>query len=347
MKEIFKPVVAKEKLSYLFKLVDEFKPMDAAKEQIKSIAEEFEDKDGNFIEQFQTTGFDARLWELFLFKLFKENGFNIVNEHEMPDFQLKAGDLDVFVEASISNEKEGDKYSKDFIKQALKENNLGIQKELIDYYVIRMGSVLYSKLKKTYWNLDWVKGKPLVFATSPFHNHLAKFLPDAKLIEYLYGLRYETVMTDQGLFIKDLQNVEKHEHFAKEIPSNFFGQEHVENISAIIFTNNADLHKFNRMGHQSGLSKENIIMSRSGFSYDPTQNSPAKEFTYNINPGEYREHWSESVTIFHNPNALHKLDPSVFKNLRQVWLEEDGKLGGTETPETFVYNSITGAGIVP
>jgi hypothetical protein len=32
----------------------------------------YEDPDGNFIEQFQTTGFDARLWELYLFAMFCE-----------------------------------------------------------------------------------------------------------------------------------------------------------------------------------------------------------------------------------------------------------------------------------
>ena len=38
----------------------------------------FEDADGNFVQQFQSTAFDARLWELYLYALFTElrYGFN-------------------------------------------------------------------------------------------------------------------------------------------------------------------------------------------------------------------------------------------------------------------------------
>lgn len=346
MNDIFKPVVEKAKLNEMFHLLNEFKPMSAAKEMINQIAKEFGDKDGNFIQQFQTTGFDARMWELFLFKVFQERGFEIIDKYGRPDFYLSNGDTDFFVEASISSEKESDRYSRDFIKKALKENNLEVQRELIDYYVIRMGSILFSKVNKEYWKLDWVKDKPLVIAISPFHNYLAKFLPDAKLIEYLYGIRFETKLTKNGLFIKDIKKVEKHDFFTKEIPSNFFGQKNVENISAILFTNNADLHKFNRMGYQEGLTDEKIMMHRCGFMYNQSPNSEAKEFSYSVKPGEALETWSESITVFHNPNAVNKLSADIFKDLRQVWLNEEGRIDGNETPENFVYHSITAAGIV-
>lgn len=346
MNDIFTHIVPEEKLSNLFICLDKSKILNPAKEIIKSIAEEIQDKDGNFVEQFQTTGFDARLWEMFLFKFFQENNFEFVNEKNRPDFHLRKEIIDFFVEASISNEKEGDKYGKNYIQKAIKENDLAIQKELVEYYVVRMGSVLFSKLQKKYWELDWVKNKPLIIAISPFHNYIAKFLPDAKIMEYLYGIKYETELTEKGLFIKDIKTVENHTHLAKDIPSNFFSQENVENISAIIFTNNADLHKFNRMGYQKGLSKENIIMSRSGISYNSEENSTGKEFTYDVKPGEYRENWSESVTIFHNPNAKNKLAPNLFSNIRQIWLKENGRLGGNEIPENFVYQSVTGAGIL-
>ena len=35
----------------------------------------FQDVDGNFVQQFQSTGFDARLWELYLYALFTEQGY--------------------------------------------------------------------------------------------------------------------------------------------------------------------------------------------------------------------------------------------------------------------------------
>lgn len=75
MKNLFVHVDAKEKLNEDFLLLDEFKGLNPAKKLIEEIAAEFEDKDGNFIQQFQTSGFDARMWELFLFKFFKTNDF--------------------------------------------------------------------------------------------------------------------------------------------------------------------------------------------------------------------------------------------------------------------------------
>jgi len=41
----------------------------------------YEDVDGNFIEQFQTTGFDARIWELYLFAAFRELLYAIDRTH--------------------------------------------------------------------------------------------------------------------------------------------------------------------------------------------------------------------------------------------------------------------------
>lgn len=345
MKNIFKHIDAKEKLNEHFLLLDEFKAFNPAKKLIEEIAAEFEDKDGNFIQQFQTSGFDARMWELFLFKFFKTNEFEILNDVDRPDFHLVKDGFEFFVEASTSNEKKDDVYTKEFITEALENNNIQIQNELIDYYVIRMGSVLFSKLNKKYWELEWMHGKALVFAISPFHDYLAKFLPNSKIIEYLYGLKYNTEITEIGLELKNVEVVEEHKHGVKEIPSNFFSQENAENISAIIFTNNSDLHKFNRIGQELELSTEKISMVRSGLAYNPDPNSTHIEFTHNIIPGKVREDWNESVTMFHNPNAVNPIDHKMFPNIQHVWLNAEGKLDGI-MPDFFVYNSITGTMIM-
>jgi hypothetical protein len=43
--------------------------------------------DGNFVEQFQTRGFDARIWELYLFAAFREMNYGIERVHAVPDFE--------------------------------------------------------------------------------------------------------------------------------------------------------------------------------------------------------------------------------------------------------------------
>ena len=320
MQDLFKHIVPKEKLDKDFSQIDEFKGFQPAKQIIEDIAVEIDDKDGNFRQQFQTTGFDARLWELFLYALFKENNFEILTDCDRPDFHLNRMATELFVEASVSNEKADDIYTAEFIKEALELKDVDIQNELIDYYTIRLGSVLFSKLNKKYWELDWVSGKPIVLAITPFHNYIADFLPDSKIIEYLYGISYKTEIRESGLELKEIKQLDTHRYKSKEIPSNFFKQENVENISAVLFTNNCNVHKFNRMGFQKGFGDNDIIIVRSGIAYDSTPKSTGKEFDQVVQLGVGNEDWKESVSIFHNPNAIHKIDKKIFNGIRQLWL---------------------------
>lgn len=329
MKDIFQPIVPEAKLNPIYELLRTGKQLDPAKLVIEEITSEMEDNDGNFIQQFQTTGFDSRLWEIFLHKFFKENGFNFDNSHNRPDFYPQKDGFDFFVEASLSNEVQEEKFTKEYILEAQKNNDLDVQNELIEHYIMRMGSVLYSKLQKKYWELEWVAGKPLVLAITPAHNYLANFLPDAKIIEYLYGLSYESKSEEEPHIPKKIVRTENHKFGEKEIPPNFFELPDTENISAVIFTNNSDLHKFNRMGHQSGISDEIIIMERAGLACDTAPSAHPIEFSQSIIPGEIKEDWNEGVNIFHNPNALLPLRRDLFENIRQTWIDENGGLDGT------------------
>jgi len=340
VKDIFKHIVPKEKLNPIFELLRDGKQLDPAKLLIEEITSEMSDNDGNFIQQFQTTGFNSRLWEIFLFKFLQQNGFNFDNSHNRPDFYVEKDGFDFFIEATLSSEVADEKFTKEYILKAQKSKDLEVQKKLIEYYVIRMGSILYSKLQKKYWELEWVSGKPLVIAITPSHSYLAKFLPDAKIIEYLYGLSYVSKSEEEDHIPKKIIQTENHKYENKEIPPNFFELPNTENISAVIFTNNSDLHKFNRMGYQSGISDEIILMERAGLAFDTTPSSYPVEFSQSIIPGEIKEDWNEGVCIFHNPNALNPLRKDLFENIRQTWIDKNGNLTGT-MPDFYPFNSIT------
>lgn len=342
MEDIYKQIVSDKKLNEKFRLLTQSKLFDPARNIIENIVRLMTDKDGNFVQQFQSDGFDARLWEIYLFVLFKEIGFSQSDKYDRPDFHLIKGDIEIFVEASLSAKKEDDVFSKEFIDSSKAKNDLIAQQRLIDYYIIRMGSVLFSKLNKEYWKLDWVKGKPLVIAITPAHNYLASFLPDAKLIEYLYGIKQKVNITKEGVENLGAEVITEFKSENKVIPANFFGQKLAENISGVLFTNNSDLHKFNRMAYQSALSKEELIIVRAGAKYNPELGEEATEFTYQVKPNQGIENWCESVTLFHNPNALHKINKGTFEYIRQVWLEPDNTFNGI-MPNEFVFHSVTGA----
>ena len=201
--------------------------------------------------------------------------------------------------------------------------------------------MLFSKLNKKYWDLEWVKNKPFVLAITPSHNYISKFLPDAKITEYLYGIKITSEERDGKLINSKNEIVNEHIHQEKIIPSNFFSQPDTENISAVIFSNNCDLHKFNRIGYEHNLSERDLIIIRSGYENDNSnKQAKAKDFTQHIQKGLITEHWYEGLIVFHNPDAKIKLDRTIFQNVRQIWLDENGEFDGL-TLEKNIFNSIT------
>ncbi len=67
MEDIYKIIVSEDKLNRKFKLLTESSLFDPAKNIIENICILLNDQDGNFIKDFQSTGFDARLWEIYLY----------------------------------------------------------------------------------------------------------------------------------------------------------------------------------------------------------------------------------------------------------------------------------------
>jgi len=245
--EILKPVVPGEKLNKTFCMLTDGKGFSSAREIMSEIAYCFEDPDGNYVQQFQTTGFDARLWELFLYAFLNENKFFIDRRFPAPDYLCEKYDQTIFLEAATVNPSQGDKYI-----QASPETEADRQR-LADYAAIKFGGVLFSKLTrpKRYWELDHVRGKPLIFAIADFHQPHSMLWTHPFLLQYLYGLRPAT-----GSKVGEVTYIGITEHIfdGKEIPSRFFFQPECENVSAVLFSNSGTISKFNRMGKLAGLS---------------------------------------------------------------------------------------------
>jgi hypothetical protein len=64
MIDLFKEIVVKEKQHNNFKLVLEGKGYEGARKLLNKVFNSTTAIDKNFIQQFQSTGFNARLWEL-------------------------------------------------------------------------------------------------------------------------------------------------------------------------------------------------------------------------------------------------------------------------------------------
>jgi len=341
MKKPFEKIVGKELNDSFRQLCNENK-FYPAKQTVIDLCKRFQDKDGNFIEQFQTNGFQQRLWELLLFAIFESEGFTIMQGHSTPDFELNKDEKTFFIEATTSNMTGMDKTSKELIN-VIKHNpseteQLVAFNKLKDFYIEKVGSSLFSKVSKNYQELKWVKGNQLLLAISPIHDEFARQNSDYLLITYLYGYEFSSVEDNHGNLLK-VDYVEKNlfEKRNKIKISPFFNTVESKYISGVLFFNDLTIDKFNRMGFINGLTEKMIIL-RSCDIYD-INSSRAKEIFYFLNSDVYKEDWKQGVSIFHNPNALFPLNEKLFDGFRQIWIR-DGKMTGF-IPKFFPFNSFT------
>jgi hypothetical protein len=325
---LFVPVVPQRRLHPVFDRIRNSIESEPGRTIANEAFRTFRDPDGNFLEQFQTSGFDARIFELYMHAYFQSAGYVIARSRPNPDFIVSRQGATVAVEATTSNPS-GDGQSFRLFGKRPSRAGLGrAERMLAREMPIRLGSPLFSKLKKKYWELPHCNNLPFVIAIEAFHDQFALFFTSSLLDQYLYGLQTTPLWTKQGkLFLKH-KVIKEHRIGKKTIPSNFFGQEGAENISAVLFSNSGTWPKFNRMGYDAGFRRGNLIMIRSGtcFDHDPRSVRPVN-FTYNLDGPHPKETWGQGLVTFHNPNAKHPLPRGFFKDSVDVHLER-----GTITP---------------
>jgi hypothetical protein len=298
----------------------------------------FIDIDGNFIEQFQTTGFDSRVWELYLFSYFIENYFEMDRRNNRPDFVLSKYGEKVAVEAVTVGRKDNPpKYihlnPEEYFRKILS------QKEDDDEMAVRFGSSLLTKINKKYWELDHLHGIPLIIAIADFHEDYSMTWSHNSLIKYLYGYEHGYHYNKDGTLIIVPQKIGIHRG-AKEIPSGFFEQPNTENISGILFSSSGTISKFSRMGIQAGFGVKNIKTYRWGISHNNNPNASLPNmFHYEVTE-KSTETWAEGLDLFYNPKAKIPIDPDMFSGIAHHFLRKDGNIESW-IPEFHPYASIT------
>jgi hypothetical protein len=340
--ELFKELVPRDQQHPYFTALNTQKSLLAAKMMIQEIMPHFIDIDGNFIRQFQTTEFDQRLWELYLFCYFNEEGLSIDRTNNAPDFLLTNHVNSVAVEATIVGRKNTASYYRFADKPFISEIP---DIELKNNMPLRFGSPLYSKLKHTnkenkhYWEYDHVKGKPFVIAIHDFHDDFSMIWSHTSLLTYLYGYEHNYEYVNGQLVIKPNKVDTLYKADGTPIPSGFFFQPLTENISAILNTSIGTISKFNRLGKQAGFGDKSVLMIRYGtcHNHDPNASKP-NMFRYEVNE-DSQETWGEGVSIYHNPNALIPLEKELFPNAAHHSFE-NGQIVSL-LPDFFPYNSMT------
>ena len=293
----------------------------------------YEDMDGNFVEQFQTVAFDARLWELYLFATFAELGYAPAPDLAVPDFIFWGPVGSVGIEATSVNPREVGE------AEPLPADGEQLLAYIENYIPIRLARVLKRKLEKKtpYWERPEMQGVPFIVAVQDFHFPGAMQMITPATSDYVFGVRHSLDGEAR------VERIEEHVWGNLREKSGFFFLPKAENISAVIVNSQGTLPKFNRLGYLAEFGDKRVRMVRSGVVQRERGPTP---FVQKVHKLGYSESWVEGMTVFHNPRALIELPPDMIPGASHQFLKPDGSILSV-TPEFHPLFSNTKIWIGP
>ena len=291
--------------------------------------EQWDSADPQFVRDFQTAGFDARVFELYLAATLTSLGWSIGGEGGRPDFRCRGPGLEFYVEAATANSP-GNPGAPTSTEEYFEQ--LAASTDNRDEVAVRFGSVLRSKAQKRYQELPHVAGKPIVIALQGFFGPGALLHNELPLVRYLYNMALTEVDSAGAVSLTDAA-VGCHVGDTKTIKSGWFDDEDAAFISAVMWSNTGTVGKFNRMATSLGLGAPGWEIHRYGTELDPRAGAtePAL-FVERVEPGG--ETWEEGLVVMHNPNATFPLPASAFSGITQM------RQAGNELSIDFVGRTI-------
>lgn len=274
---------------------------------ISSWADGFVDRDGKFVDEFQTT-FNSCFWELYLHAVLKDIGCTIDFKHSTPDFVV-TDPIPFVMEATVAlNSKDGlPEWTPLDLKLRPKDLN-----EFNRVAMIRLLNSISEKSKKylrSYQSQSHVAGKPFVLALTPFDQPFF-YLQVQRAVEavlYDYYVDEQEYIDDPSKFetikAKQLGTVRKNSDV--ELPLGIFNDSSHSHISAVLFNSSATWSKVRALSDDP-----NPFMFFSAARSDPTT---GEFFAFRGTKASYDETLYDGMRVYHNPHALHPLDWRVFQ----------------------------------
>lgn len=293
---------------------------------------DFQDVDHNFVKEFQTGGFSARVFELAIFAYLQQQDCELDRDQPAPDFVVR-GDTPVAIEVTTTNPPQD--AEPDDVASSLVPRDMPAAARA---FVFQLGKALRNKLKhrdaqgRAYWEKSHVAGVPFVIAVGAFHDQHAQFHRMGAVGEYLYGTRSIPNYDDTGNLTLTAERITEHESGGKTIPSGLFGHPEAANLAGVLFSNAHTVAMFNRIGKEQGLGSSDVALCRIGTCYNPDPNaSEAQKFSYVVGdrpPGE-QETFAEGLHLFLNPWATTPLAPQALPMVTYHELLDNGTVMST------------------
>lgn len=305
MMDLFTPVVPPEKFHPNFARILTTSRSEA-KALLNSWADGFIDRDGKFVQEFQTT-FNSCYWELYLFAVFKHMRLAPDLTKHAPDFLLTGLNPPSVAEAVVASHAEG--YAPEWDWDLQQPADLP---ELIRTATIRLSNSIVNKHRKylaEYRELAHVKDKPFILCVAPFDQPGAYRQNLSAIRAVLYGI-------DQPLFLEDdegnrtfvgeslLESVDK--DTGSTVPVGLFRTHALKDVSAVMFSTTAGWGKVDALAQFDDATMIFAVQR-----YNPDGPEATVEVKQKAN---YRETLVDGLHVCLNPFAAHPFDPTPFQN---------------------------------
>lgn len=294
----------------------------------------FQDRDGKFVKEFQTT-FDSSFWELYLFAALKQFGMKVDFSVPSPDF-LVTTHGGVNIEATVALHAQGtpSEYSERRVEDIPRDLN-----ELNRQTMLRIRNSIdtkHKKYSKLYAALDHVRNRPFVLAITAFDSPYARLACQRAIEAVLYGyyVDEERFLREGGTLQSNrLTSVRKNN--LSEVPLAVFGMEEFTWLSAVIFSSCASWGKVRAL---SGDPNPNIF-----FEAVKLNTNSVVPHVIRARKSQYSESLLDGLRIYHNPSATHKLDVTAFRHpdvFQSYFSERDGEWMHDQRDGLLLYRSV-------
>ena len=337
--DLFAPIAGVKKLHPAFRYLRDGINQSAARELLSELSRWVTDLDGNLARDFQTSGYSARVWELYLLFAFRAMNFAVSHRHAVPDYELSRMGEKVFIEATTANAPDPMEVGAGpGLPPDPPEDFWGyIEREM----PLKFGSPLHSKMSKRYWELDHVRDKPLVFAIADFHAPASMTWSHTAISVYLYGRSAMVRQDEDGRLRGEEKRIERFAKGSADIVP-FFEQPHTEHVSAVLFSNAGTIAKFNRMGVRAGFGDRFVTIRRAGGWNDPHPDAfEPILFNLDVESPRYAENWHDELEIYHNPRALRPIDDDLFPGIAHFRIEDGEAVWRGPSPRVLFSRTIT------
>jgi hypothetical protein len=306
--DLFTPIVPEGKQHPNFRALIQPNFYSSELEVIRDWANNFVDRDGKFVKEFQTT-FNSSFWELYLFACFKELGCTVDFSNETPDFSIDSPYGNFIAEATIANHP--DRFCPEWDRDILEKAD---KAEVLRLSTIRLWNSISSKYRKytdKYSKLSHVQNKPFVICVTPFDQPSFFTQDSLAIVRVLYA--YESALSIPGnqdgeiIFTGESRCYQVQKSPGVHLSLGLFTDERMSEVSAVFFNNRATFSKVR------ALAKEGDYVMFSGARMIQSEKATGLEKFFEAR-SQYQETILDGLHILVNPFAKNPLDLSIFNN---------------------------------